>query len=60
MLSERIVIQRWENSLFNKFLNWSLELHAHKIWGVLEDPGCLLTQAGAEAGEVQMVYLHFP
>ncbi len=60
MLSERIVMQRWEDSLFNKFLDWSLELHAQKIWGVLEDSGCLLTQAGAEAGEVQMVCLHFP
>lgn len=26
-----------------------------KIWGVLEDSGWLLTQPGAEAGEVQMV-----
>jgi hypothetical protein len=27
--------------------------------GVLEDSGWLLTQAGAEAGEVQMVCVHF-
>jgi hypothetical protein len=31
-----------------------------KIWGVLEDSGWLLTQPGAEAGEVQMVCVAFP
>jgi hypothetical protein len=31
-----------------------------KIWGVLEDSGWLLTQPGAEAGEVQMVCVPFP